>query len=102
MGPTCRCPGVPPTGQAVTIGGTPARLPGMHPPPGTGFPVDLAVTIYDGTVFVIASQDTTGTAAAQPAGRAPSIHSWPVKGGSGESWPGRRERASPPGTPDSH
>ncbi len=71
----------------------------MHPPPGTGFPVELAVTIYDGTVFVIASQDTTGTAAAEPAARAPSIHSWPVKGFSGESWTGVPEHASPPWTP---
>ena len=39
----------PQTGQAITADGAPARLLGMHCPPGSGFPVQLAVTIHDGT-----------------------------------------------------
>ena len=42
----------------------------MHCPPGGGFPVELAVTIDDGTAFVFASHDPTRTAAAEPTGRA--------------------------------
>jgi hypothetical protein len=62
----------PQTGQAVTIGGAPARLRGMHRPLGSGFPAEPAATIHDGTAFVIGAQDPTGTPAAAPAGRAPS------------------------------
>jgi hypothetical protein len=39
----------------------------MHCPPGNGFPIELALTIHDGTAFVFASQDPAGKAAAEPA-----------------------------------
>jgi hypothetical protein len=55
------CPAIPQTGQAITIGGAPARLLGMQCPPGSGFLVELAVTIHDGTAFVFASQNPSGT-----------------------------------------
>jgi hypothetical protein len=54
--------------QAITIGGAPARLVGMICPAGTGFHVEIAVTVHNGTGFVFASQPapfTTG--AGQPA-----------------------------------
>ena len=60
-------PGSPANGQAVTTGQAPARLLGMHCPPGSGFPVELAATIQDGTAPVITSQNPTRTAAAEPA-----------------------------------
>jgi hypothetical protein len=54
--------------QAITIGGAPARLVGMTCPAGSGFPVEIAVTIHNGTGFVFASQPAPGTTgAAQPA-----------------------------------
>jgi hypothetical protein len=55
------CPAIPQTDQAITIGGAPARLLGMQCPPGSGFLVELAVTIHDGTAFVFASQNPSGT-----------------------------------------
>ena len=55
------CPATPQTDQAITIDGAPAQLLGMQCPPGSGFLVELAVTIHDGTAFVFASQDSSGT-----------------------------------------
>ena len=49
------------TNQAITIGGAPARLLGMHCPPRSGFLVEIAVTVHHGTAFVFASQNPTGT-----------------------------------------
>lgn len=54
------CPAVPRTHQAITIGGAPAQLLGMQCPPGSGFLVETAVTIHDGTGFVFTSQNPTG------------------------------------------
>jgi hypothetical protein len=54
-------PGDPQTDQAITIGGARALLLNMQCPPGSGFLVELAVTIHDGTAFVFASQNTSGT-----------------------------------------
>ena len=54
-------PGDPQTDQAITIGGEPARLLTMQCPPGSGFPVEVAVTIHDGTAFAFASQNRSGT-----------------------------------------
>ena len=64
------CPAVPQTNQAITIGGAPARLLSMQCPPRSGFLVEIAVTIHNGTAFVFASQNPTGTPAANPADRA--------------------------------
>jgi hypothetical protein len=61
------CPAFPQTDQAITIGGAPARLLRMQCPPGSGFLVEIAVTIHHGTAFVFASQNRTGTAATDPA-----------------------------------
>jgi hypothetical protein len=55
------CPKVPQTDQAITIGGAPARLLGMQCPPRSGFLVEIAATIHDGTAFVFASQNPSGT-----------------------------------------
>ena len=55
------CPATPQTDQAITIGGEPARLLNMQCPPGSGFLVELAVTIHDGTAYVFASQNPTGS-----------------------------------------
>ena len=55
------CPATPQTDQAITIGGAPAQLLNMQCPPGSGFLVELAVTIHDGTAFVFASQNPSGT-----------------------------------------
>jgi hypothetical protein len=63
------CPATPQTDQAITIGGAPARLLGMECPPGSGFLVETAVTIHDGTAFVFASQNPSG-AGSQSADRA--------------------------------
>jgi hypothetical protein len=49
------------TDQAITIGGGPARLLGMQCPEGSGFLVEIAVTVHHGTAFVFASQNPTGT-----------------------------------------
>jgi hypothetical protein len=51
----------PQTDQAITIGGAPAQLLNMQCPPGSGFLVELAVTIHHGTAFVFASQNPSGT-----------------------------------------
>jgi hypothetical protein len=51
----------PQTNQAITIGGAPARLLGMQCPAGSGFLVEVAVTVRHGTAFVFASQNPTGT-----------------------------------------
>jgi hypothetical protein len=64
------CPAVPQTNQAITIGGAPARLLGMQCAPGSGFLVEIAVTVHHGTAFVFASQNTAGSAANHPADRA--------------------------------
>ena len=64
------CPAVPQTDQAITIGGTPARLLSMQCPPGSGFLVELAVTIQDGTGFVFTSQNPSGATAGQGTDRA--------------------------------
>ena len=65
------CAAVPQTSQAITIGGAPARLLGMQCPAGSGFLVEIAVTIHDGTAFVFSSQNPTGTKATdRPAFRA--------------------------------
>jgi hypothetical protein len=54
--------------QAITIGGAPARLVGMICPAGSGFLVEIAVTVHSGTGFVFASQPAPGTTRAdQPA-----------------------------------
>ena len=54
--------------QAITIGGAPARLVGMICPAGSGFLVEIAVTVHNGTGFVFASQPAPGTTGAgQPA-----------------------------------
>ena len=53
----------PQTDQAITIGGAPARLLGMHCPAGSGFLVEIAVTVRNGTGFVFASQNQNGATA---------------------------------------
>ena len=54
--------------QAIRIGGAPARLVGMQCPAGSGFLVEIAVTVHNGTGFVFASQPAPGTTRAdQPA-----------------------------------
>jgi hypothetical protein len=55
------CPATPQTDQAITVGGAPAQLLSMQCPPGSGFLVETAVTIHDGTAFVFASQNPSGT-----------------------------------------
>jgi hypothetical protein len=64
------CPATPQTDQAITIGGAPARLLSEQCPPGSGFLVETAVTIDDGTAFVFASQNPSGAAADHLADRA--------------------------------
>ena len=63
------CPAVPQTDQAITIGGAPARLLSMQCPAGSGFLVETAVTIHDGTAFVFASQNPSGAGADHRADR---------------------------------
>jgi len=55
------CPATPQTDHAITIGGAPARLLSMQCPPESGFLVEVAVTIHDGTALVFASQNPSGT-----------------------------------------
>jgi hypothetical protein len=55
------CPTTPQTDQAITIGGAPAQLLSMQCPAGSGFLVEIAVTVHDGTAFVFASQNPSGT-----------------------------------------
>jgi hypothetical protein len=64
------CPAVPQTNQAITIGGAPARLLGMQCAPGSGFLVEIAVTVHHGTAFVFASQHQPGTPVNYTADRA--------------------------------
>jgi hypothetical protein len=63
------CP-APQTNQAITIGGAPARLLTMQCPAGSGFLVEIAVTVHHGTAFVFASQHQPGTPVHNPADRA--------------------------------
>jgi hypothetical protein len=58
-----QCPALSQTSQAITIGGAPARLLAFQCPAGSRFLVEIAVTVHDGTAFVFASQDPTGTKA---------------------------------------
>jgi hypothetical protein len=58
-----QCPPVTQTSQAITIGGAPARLLAFQCPAGSGFLVEIAVTVHDGTAFVFASQNPAGTTA---------------------------------------
>ena len=51
------CPVRPQINQAITIGGAPARLLGMQCAPGSGFLVEIAVTVHHGTAFVFGSQN---------------------------------------------
>ena len=51
------CPVRPQTNRAITIGGAPARLLGMQCAPGSGFLVEIAVTVHHGTAFVFGSQN---------------------------------------------
>jgi hypothetical protein len=51
------CPVRPQTNQAITISGAPARLLGMQCAPGSGFLVEIAVTVHHGTAFVLGSQN---------------------------------------------
>jgi hypothetical protein len=60
----------PQTDQAITIGAEPARLLGMQCPAGSGFLVEIAVTVHHGTAFVFASQHQPGTPVHKPADRA--------------------------------
>jgi len=55
------CPATPQTDQAITISGEPARLLNMQCPPGSGFLVEIATTLHDGTAYVFASQNPTGS-----------------------------------------
>jgi hypothetical protein len=65
------CPAVPQTNRATTIDGAPARLLDIQCPAGSGFLVELTVTIHHGTGFVIGSQNPSGeTPTDQPADRA--------------------------------
>jgi hypothetical protein len=57
----------PQTDQAITIGGTPARLLGMQCPARSGFLVQFAVTVRNGTGFAFTSQNPTATTAANRA-----------------------------------
>ena len=60
----------PQTSQAITIGGAPARLLGMTCPAGSGFLVEIAVTVHHGTGFVFPSQHQPGTPVHYSADRA--------------------------------
>jgi hypothetical protein len=53
----------PRTGQAITIGGAPARLLGLHCPAHSRFLVEIAVTVHQGTAYVFSSQNPTATTA---------------------------------------
>jgi hypothetical protein len=57
------CPPVTQPSQAITIGGAPARLLAFQCAPGSGFWVEIAVTVHDGTAFVFASQPPAYTKA---------------------------------------
>ena len=65
-----RCPPVPQTDQAVTIGRAPARLLGMHCPAPSGLLVLNAITVHAKTGYVFVFEDPSGgTAAAEHADR---------------------------------
>jgi hypothetical protein len=51
----------PQTDQAITIGGAPARLLTVIAPAGSGFLVEIAVSVHHGIGFVIGSQNPSGT-----------------------------------------
>ena len=55
------CPATPQTDQAIAIGGEPARLLNMQCPAGSGFLVEIATTIHDGTAYVFTSQNPAGS-----------------------------------------
>jgi len=58
----------PQSDRAITIGGAPAQLLTMQCAPGSGFLVEIAVTVHNGTGFVFASQPAPGvTGTDQPA-----------------------------------
>ena len=63
------CP-APQTDQAITIGGAPARLLTMQCPAGSGFLVEIAVTVHHGTAFLFATQHQPGTPVNHSADRA--------------------------------
>jgi hypothetical protein len=54
----------PQTSQAITIGGAPARLLGMICAPHSGFLVQIAVAVRNGTGFVFVSQPAPGATTA--------------------------------------
>jgi hypothetical protein len=56
----------PQSDRAITIGGAPTQLVGMICPAGSGFLVEIAVTVHHGTGFVFASQPAPGTTGAGP------------------------------------
>ncbi len=60
----------PQTSQAITIGGAPARLLTMQCPAGSGFLVEITVTVHHGTAFLFASQHPPGTPVHKSADRA--------------------------------
>ena len=51
----------PQSNRAITIGGAPARLLTVIAPAGSGFLVEIAVTVHHGTAFVFASLNPSGT-----------------------------------------
>jgi hypothetical protein len=53
----------PQSDQPIRIGGAPARLLGMQCAPQSGFLVEIAVTVRNGTGFVFASQNQDGATA---------------------------------------
>jgi hypothetical protein len=55
------CPAVTQPSQAITIGGAPARLLAFECGAGSGFVVEIAVTVHGGTAFVFASQPPAWT-----------------------------------------
>lgn len=61
------CPAVTQSSQATTVGGAPARLLTFQCPVGSGFLVELVVTVHDGTAFVFGSQNPSGTKASDRA-----------------------------------
>jgi hypothetical protein len=64
----------PQTSQGITIGGAPARLLGMQCPAGSGFLVEIAVTVRHGIGFVFTSQNPTATTAADRANDRAAFH----------------------------
>jgi hypothetical protein len=62
-----QCPANPQSSQAITIGGAAAQLLAFQCPARSGFLVELAVTVHDGTAFVFGSQNPAGTKASDRA-----------------------------------